>query len=115
MSTCMCNWVTMLYSRIKDCIGEITIKKNKIKKLNIKRKFTEHCKPNIMEKNHFKKRIILQILQTKLESLILFFHVENLYFEKGHKIPFGVPNTEVKILLSSSGCVRFSPTVWPQS
>ena len=25
--TCMCNWVTMLYSRKKICIGEITIKK----------------------------------------------------------------------------------------
>ena len=25
----MCNWVTMLYSRKKNCIGEITIKKRK--------------------------------------------------------------------------------------
>jgi len=25
----MCNWVTMLYSRKKNCIGEITIKKKK--------------------------------------------------------------------------------------
>ena len=25
--TCICNWVTMLYSRKKNCIGEITIKK----------------------------------------------------------------------------------------
>ena len=29
MYICMCNWVTMLYSR-KKCIGEITIKKLKI-------------------------------------------------------------------------------------
>ena len=29
--TCMCNWFTMLYSRKKNCIGEITTKKiNKI-------------------------------------------------------------------------------------
>ena len=27
MYTCMCNWVTMLYSRKKNCIGEITILK----------------------------------------------------------------------------------------
>ena len=33
MYTCMCNWVTMLYCR----------------------KLTEHCKPVIMEKNHYKK------------------------------------------------------------
>ena len=26
MCTCTCNWVTMLYSRKKNCIGEITIK-----------------------------------------------------------------------------------------
>ena len=26
MCTCMCNWVTTLYSRKKNCIGEITIK-----------------------------------------------------------------------------------------
>ena len=31
MYTCMCNWVTMLYSRKKNCIGEITIKKFKKK------------------------------------------------------------------------------------
>jgi len=31
MCTCMCNWVTMLYSRKKNCIGEITIKKILIK------------------------------------------------------------------------------------
>ena len=29
MNTCMCNWVTMLYSRKKNCVGEITIKKEK--------------------------------------------------------------------------------------
>ena len=29
MCACMCNWVTMLYSRKKNCIGEITIKKKK--------------------------------------------------------------------------------------
>ena len=28
----MCNWVTMLYSRKYNCIGEITIKKNKNKR-----------------------------------------------------------------------------------
>ena len=28
----MCNWVTMLYSRKKNCIGEITIKKIKKEK-----------------------------------------------------------------------------------
>ena len=27
MYTCMCNWVTTLYRRGKNCIGEITIKK----------------------------------------------------------------------------------------
>ena len=27
MCACMCNWVTMLNSRKKNCIGEITIKK----------------------------------------------------------------------------------------
>ena len=27
MCTYMCNWVTMLYRRKKNCIGEITIKK----------------------------------------------------------------------------------------
>ena len=26
--TCMCNWVTMLYNRKKNCIGEVTIKKD---------------------------------------------------------------------------------------
>ena len=26
MCACICNWVTMLYSRKKNCIGEITIK-----------------------------------------------------------------------------------------
>ena len=30
MCTCMCNWVTMLYSRKKNCIGEIAIKKMEI-------------------------------------------------------------------------------------
>ena len=29
MYTCMCNWVTMLYSRKKNCIGEIKIKEIK--------------------------------------------------------------------------------------
>ena len=32
MCTCMYNWVTRLYSRKKNCIGEITIKKNFNKK-----------------------------------------------------------------------------------
>ena len=32
MYTCMCNWVTMLYSRKKKFIGEITILKKKEKK-----------------------------------------------------------------------------------
>ena len=32
MCTCMCNWVTMVYSIKKNCIGEIT--KKKLKKLN---------------------------------------------------------------------------------
>ena len=32
MYTCMCKWVTMLYSRKKNCIGEITIKKKKERK-----------------------------------------------------------------------------------
>ena len=36
MYTCMCNWVTMLYSRKKNCIGEITIKKNKTGSSNLK-------------------------------------------------------------------------------
>ena len=36
MCTCMRNWVTMLYSRIKkNCIGELTIKKIKLKKRSI--------------------------------------------------------------------------------
>ena len=30
MCTCMCNWVTMLYSRKKkNCIGEVTIEKKR--------------------------------------------------------------------------------------
>ena len=29
MYTCICNWVAMLYSRKKNCIGEIRIKKLK--------------------------------------------------------------------------------------
>ena len=29
MHTCKCNWVTMLYTRKKNCVGEITIKKKK--------------------------------------------------------------------------------------
>ena len=37
MYTCMCDWVTLLYSR----------------------KLTEHCKPAIMEKNHYFKKILL--------------------------------------------------------
>ena len=32
MFTCMCSWVTMLYSR-KNCIGEVSIKNNNNKKL----------------------------------------------------------------------------------
>ena len=32
MCTCICNWVTMLYSRKKNCIGEITKKNLKKKK-----------------------------------------------------------------------------------
>ena len=35
MCTCMCNWVTVLYSRKKNCIGEITIKNNNNKKIKI--------------------------------------------------------------------------------
>ena len=34
MCTCMCNWVTMLYS-IKNCIGEITKKINKKKRKGV--------------------------------------------------------------------------------
>ena len=30
--TCMCNWVPMLYSRKKNCAGEITIKKKEKEK-----------------------------------------------------------------------------------
>ena len=33
MCTCMCNGVTMLYSRKKNCIEEITIKNNNNKKI----------------------------------------------------------------------------------
>ena len=29
MYTCICNWVPMLYSGEKKCVGEITIKKKK--------------------------------------------------------------------------------------
>ena len=28
MCTCTCNWVTMLYSRKRNCIGEVTTKKS---------------------------------------------------------------------------------------
>lgn len=34
MCTCMCYWVTMLYSRKKNCVGEITIKEIEIKLTN---------------------------------------------------------------------------------
>ena len=37
---CMYDWVTLLYSR----------------------KLTEHCKPAIMEKNHFKNEVILHVI-----------------------------------------------------
>ena len=58
MYTCMCNWVTTLYSR-KKCIGEITINYN-FKKKKIKNKIN-------------KKNKIMPFVATwmKLETLIL--------------------------------------------
>ena len=38
MYTCICNWVTMMYNRKKNCIGVITIKNINNKKLIIKAK-----------------------------------------------------------------------------
>ena len=57
----MCDWVTMLYSRI----------------------LTEHCKPGIMEKNHYKKK-------TNLGSFLIFYWVTDQksknYLPLGHLI-----------------------------
>ena len=44
MYTCVCNWVPMLYSGGKKCVGEITIKKNKIKKKETQTKIDVGCK-----------------------------------------------------------------------
>ena len=38
MYICMCNWVTTLYSRKKNCIGEIAIKKLIKNKIRLKKK-----------------------------------------------------------------------------
>ena len=45
MYTCMCNWVTMVHSRKKKCIGEITIKKRgkKRKMWNHGKRWSEAC------------------------------------------------------------------------
>ena len=37
MYTCICNWVNMLYSRKKNCIGEITIKKRRRRTKKLKK------------------------------------------------------------------------------
>ena len=41
MYTCMCNWVTMLYSRKKICIGEIKNKKEEDEGQKYKIKFNK--------------------------------------------------------------------------
>ena len=47
MHTCKCNWVTMLYTRKKNCVGEITIKKKK-KKVFTKQKRLKDFKTKLM-------------------------------------------------------------------
>ena len=81
MYTCMCNWVTMLYSRKKNCMGEITIKKIIIQKMPKERRVFWNWVMGRLELKVHKIPVNSMLLEIwMLKAIHPFFGVFLIYF-----------------------------------